>query len=64
MTTFEEVLEGLQIFAKYHEPQFYAEHDVIYAGPLSEYIMLLEEDLKRLEELNWIHDEEGWSKFV
>lgn len=63
------IIEGLNIIEKYSEDlptDFAAEHDQIWAGPDNASEMnISEEDLKRLEELNWFIDEEfdSWSHF-
>ena len=61
------VLEGLQILAKYfHDGDFCAEHDVIYAGSDASDVEISEDDLNRLDELGWSIDEglDSWYKFV
>ncbi|CAB4196673.1 hypothetical protein UFOVP1290_193 [uncultured Caudovirales phage] len=60
-----EVAEGLLIFAGYGKADVCAEHDIIYAGPISK-VDISAEDQIRLEELNWHVDEENdsWAHFV
>ena len=61
------VLEGLQILAKYFpDGDISAEHDIIYAGGDNSDVEISEEDLARLDELDWFIDSEAncWAKFV
>lgn len=66
MTTIQQIVEGLQIFAKY-EGDVSAEHDIIYASPnriKSEQIS--NEDTNKLNELDWKFNDglEAWYYFV
>jgi hypothetical protein len=64
VTRIEEVIEGLQILAKYSNC-IDAQHDVIYAGPgISS--MVTAEDADRLKQLLWHIDKEvdSWAKFT
>ena len=67
MATFSQVVEGLQILAKYedgNEHTVTAEHDIIWAGRISP--SLTEEEKKKLNDLGWHYDEdvERWGIFV
>lgn len=79
MANISDVVEGLQIIAKYDRPNSHsmaAEHDVIYAGPYvtfdGQYFQAEHgssfsgRDEKRLEELGWHVDSEfgRWARFV
>ena len=60
------IVEGLNILSKYSDGgDFSAEHDQIWAGSDASNMDISEEDLERLEELNWFLDEEydSWSHF-
>jgi hypothetical protein len=61
MATFNQVVEGLQILAKYEDGN---EHDIIWAGRISP--SLTEEEKKKLNDLGWHYDEdvERWGIFV
>jgi hypothetical protein len=66
MTTIQQIVEGLQIFAKYGG-DVSAEHDIIYASPnriKSEQIS--NEDTNKLNELDWKFNDglEAWYYFV
>lgn len=53
MSSIEQVIEGLKIFAKY-DGDISAEHDTIYAGPsMKTKSWLSKEDEDKLKELNW-----------
>jgi len=55
--TLENILEGLQIIAKYESGYCCAaEHDMFYAGG-DKYEEYSEEDKKKLDELGWGYDE-------
>lgn len=59
-----EILEGLQILSKYFpDGDFHGEHDQIWAGGEIKEGTILDEDMKRLEELRWFIDEESYSHF-
>lgn len=60
MTTFEKVLKGLQIIAKYPEPSLDAQHDELYAGCESD---VSDRDAAELESLGW-REFEGRSSWV
>lgn len=68
MATYKEVIEGLQILAKYSEDdehQIAAEHDELYAGP-DDPSVVTEDDRGRLNELGWRFDPGlgCWRRFV
>lgn len=59
------IIQGLQILAKYKQPDISAEHDVICAGPsLGTEVSF--EDAEALDALGWHHDSEleCWARFV
>lgn len=59
------LLEGMQIVAKYEKPGAYcvsAEHDQIWCGAYD--LPLSDEDKKRMEELGWFEAEDSWSALV
>ena len=68
MASMKQVIEGLQILAKYVENPdkswVSAEHDQIWAGP-DRGEVVSEEDKKALEDLGWFEDDDcgGWSHF-
>ncbi len=59
------IAEGLLIFAGYGNTDVCAEHDIIYAGPISDVNVSIEDQMK-LEDLGWYIDEENnsWAHFV
>jgi hypothetical protein len=65
MLKINEVIQGLKVFAKYHnqDPSVYAEHDIIYAGTGG---YLTEADTTELEALGWHLDKntDSWAIFV
>lgn len=65
------VKEGIDILAKYIEPESYAthaEHDQLWVGGEgltdASQGVISEEDVARLKELGWFVDEESWSCFT
>lgn len=58
-TQLQEVIEGLQIFAKYGGESCSAELDVIYCGP-DDGQLIPDADFKRLEELGWFYNGDAW----
>jgi hypothetical protein len=64
VTRIEEVIEGLQILAKYSNC-IDAQHDVIYAGP-GVASKVTAKDTIRLHQLGWHIDKEidSWAKFT
>lgn len=63
MATLNQVIEGLQVFAKYDEHNVCAEHDIIYARA---YTDLTPEDTATLERLgwHWSKQADSWGVFV
>jgi hypothetical protein len=60
---YDEIIEGLQIFAQYQEGFLHAEHDEVFAGPDEEAITPAH--ATRLRELNWhAYDQGTFSHFV
>ena len=63
MNQYERIIAALTIFNKYdHSKELYAEHDEIYAGPLSSDVT--EEDIAILKTLDWYPHEDGFMSFV
>jgi len=61
LTTFEEILDGLEIVNKYANASICAEHDEIFAhyeGAMNS------RDLAQMHKLNWSWEEDGWSHYV
>lgn len=59
--------KGMQIIAKYNDNIVRgAGHDIIYCGDIDECLEkgMTEADATELAKLNWMIDEEGFSKFV
>ena len=66
MATINNVIAGLQVFAKYGgEEHIYAEHDVIYAKP-PDGVTLTPEDEKTLKNVGWLFYEtlDSWGVFT
>ncbi len=58
------LIEALIIFLKYKNEEFptHCEHDILYVVGITK-DEVSEEDQKRLDELDFIYDEEGWISF-
>jgi len=58
--------EGLEILSRYfNRPDgyhTYAEHDLLYVAAPDKPIC--DDDLKRLEELGWVFESDGWRAFT
>jgi hypothetical protein len=68
MAKISDVIEGLQILAKYCDPDSHdiaARHDEIYAGP-DDPSVVTEDDAALLRVLGWNYydDGRGWMRFV
>lgn len=66
MSSIEQLIEGLKIFAKYNG-DVSAEHDIIYASPnRMRDEQISQEDQDKLNELEWKFNDglEVWYKFV
>jgi hypothetical protein len=59
-----DLIEALTIFLKYKNEQWptHCEHDVLYVVGIG-FDEVSEEDRKRLDELGFIGDEDGWNSF-
>lgn len=62
MEKVDQIIEGLNIFKKYGEVSIQAEHDELFAGPVSQEVST--DDRKRLEEIGWRDGDTGWSIFT
>lgn len=61
-STFQEVLEGLQILAKYGDQEMCAGHDQILCGSFSAHMD--DADREAMKALGWMEDEGAWMHFV
>lgn len=62
-TAIQQMIEGLQILAKYPGAMTCAEHDQLMVGPPD--MEVSEEDRAALEALDWFEDSEGgWATFT
>jgi hypothetical protein len=70
MTSGNKILFGLQILYKYNiNLELHSEHDQLWAGgkDMSQEEMcklMSEEDIKRMDELDWFDDEDSWSHWT
>lgn len=64
MSRIQEIIEGLQIFARYPEAACEGQHDVIYA--MCKVDDLRHEDTSKLEELGWNFNNEvdSWCHYT
>lgn len=62
-----QVAAGLAIFSKYGGSRtVYAEHDILYAGPNPNEVIISVEDMEFLDSIQWFPIEEDgcWGKFT
>jgi len=63
LSTIEQIIAGLQIFAKYKGAMVDTGHDTLYAK-CSDDSSISKEDQDRLKGLDWFEGDEGWQKFI